>query len=262
MVMARPRSCRSTIRGPTAHLGKLTRVIEPSGLLEHTYDERGRVTETLYRIEGQDYRVGSRFDAQGREIEHIYPDGSRLDIRRNARGQLSGYGQLLRIEYGAQGAETLRRFSTGVELRNAHDRDNRRTGFELRDVDGEAVEHLTWNYDQGGNLATVVDERVDVSEEHDRSETYFYDNLYRLTGVSGTWGSTEWTYSASGNLLGRTSTLEGQHAPSVRYGKRPAWSNGPWPAQDRLRRPWSYDQRRSAELHLGWSVAAGARHVG
>jgi RHS repeat-associated protein len=207
--------------GSDLHLGKLVRIMEPSGAVEHTYDERGRVTETLYRIGGADYRVGSRYDAQDRESEHVYPDGSRLEIRRNARGQLSAYGELLRVEYGSQGGETLRRFSTGVEIRNEHDHDNRRRGFEFRSADRQKVEHLRWNYDRGGNLTSVVDERPEVSEEHDRTEIYDYDNLYHLTGVSGAWGSSEWTYSPSGNLLARRSSIEAQDAPELGYGSRP-----------------------------------------
>ena len=207
--------------GPDLHLGKLVRITEPSGLVLHTYDERGRVTETLYQIDGADYHVGSSYDAQDRESEHVYPDGSRLEIQRNARGQLSAYGDLLRVEYGAQGGETLRRFSTGAEIRNDHDHDNRRRGFEFRSADGQEVEHLRWNYDHGGNLTSVVDERPDVSKEHDRTETYDYDNLYRLTGVSGAWGSAEWRYSPSGNLLARRSSIEAQDTREIGYGSRP-----------------------------------------
>jgi len=207
--------------GPALHLGKLVRVTEPSGFVLHTYDERGRVTESLYHIDGADYRVGSGYDAQDRETEHVYPDGSRLEIQRNARGQLSAYGELLRVEYGAQGGETLRHFSTGAQIRNEHDRDNRRRGFEFRNANGETIEHLRWNYDHGGNLTSVVDERADVRKEHDRTETYDYDNLYRLTGVSGAWGSSEWTYSPSGNLLARRSSIEAQDAPELGYGTRP-----------------------------------------
>jgi YD repeat-containing protein len=207
--------------GSRQHLGKLVRVDEPSGFVLHTYDERGRVTETLYHIEGHDYRVRSAFDAQGREVLHTYPDGSGIRILRNARGQLSGYGELVHIDYGADGIETVRRFSTGVELRSEHDQDGRRTGLEFRDADGAALEHLVWNYDSAGNLTSVLDQRADVPATSDRSEAYSHDNLYRLTGVSGSWGSTEWSYSPSGNLLSRTSTLEPQDAPSIRYGERP-----------------------------------------
>src|SRR5690606_12150601 len=42
-----------------------------------------------------------------------------------------------------------------------------------------------------------------------------------LTGVTGAWGTTEWKYSATGNLLSRESTVDAQNAKTFEYGNRP-----------------------------------------
>jgi len=208
-------------RGTAYDRGRLVQVTEPSGGVRYAHDERGRVAETRTEIEGDVYVVKSRYDAQDREAEHVYPDGSSIELRRNARGQLSGYGELARIEYAADGAETKRRYSTGVELSSAHDRDHRRTGMQLRNREGEASLHLSWHYDGGGNLVRVVDEGEQEGSSGDRSATYEYDNLYRLTGVRGAWGSVSWSYSPSGNLVARTSTLPELDTGNFVYGARP-----------------------------------------
>ncbi len=65
--------------------------------------------------------------------------------------------------------------------------------------------------------------RAGVSPVEDRSESYTYDNLYRVRSAKGTWGKTSWAYSASGNLMSRTSTVEGQNAKTIEYGGR-CWS--------------------------------------
>jgi YD repeat-containing protein len=72
--------------------GKLVRVTGPSGETRHVYDERGRTTQTTLVIDGSSYQVSSEFDDQDRESRHIYPDGSSIELHRNPRGQLSGYG--------------------------------------------------------------------------------------------------------------------------------------------------------------------------
>ena len=201
--------------------GKLARVTEPGGSVEHTYDARGRITSTRYEIDGTVYVVGSEYDAQDRETLHVYPDGSSLEIRRNARGQTAGYGAAVDLAYGDDGLETERRFSTGVVAKSGYDAERRRSELTFVASGGSVIEHLRWTYDHGGNLTSLADLRPGIGPERDRSETYTYDNLYRLAGAHGAWGETSYRYSSSGNLLGRTSTVPSQTLHAVTYGERP-----------------------------------------
>ncbi|MFZ5895573.1 MAG: toxin TcdB middle/N-terminal domain-containing protein [Myxococcota bacterium] len=198
--------------------GKLVFVREPSGSTSHEYDQRGRVVATTVTIDGNAYTSGSRYDNQDREAEHIYPDGSSIRIDRNARGQLSSYANgAVSFEYDGDGLELTRRFGTGVVQTNRYDADRRLNELTATDARGEVIEHLKWTFDAAGNVSNVTDLRANVRKNDDRTESYVYDNLYRLTGVQGAWGHTEWRYSPSGNLLERTSTVPSQQSGAIEY---------------------------------------------
>jgi RHS repeat-associated protein len=197
--------------------GKLTSILNAHTEIRHQYDERGRTTVTTVRIGDAFYSSRSEFDDQDRETVHHYPDGSSIHLARNPRGQIARYGDALEIDYGEDGLETERRFNTGVIVRTDYDDDRRRTDLQITTRSSAILEHLHWTYDSAGNLARVEDRRRNVLPENDRSERYTHDNLYRLTSVEGTWGSTAWTYSPSGNLLERRSTLPDQTIGPIQY---------------------------------------------
>jgi len=200
--------------------GKLAATDEPTGSTAHEYDLRGRITNTTVTIDGKSYSSGSRFDNLDREALHIYPDGSSVAIHRNARGQLSGYGDnAVRFEFDGDGLQTRMQFNTGVAQEYGYDDDRRLSELTAKAADGTIIEHLKWDFDAAGNIGSLSDLRADVSRAEDRSESYTYDNLYRLRAAKGTWGKTAWTYSNSGNLTSRTSTLSAQNAKRIEYGR-------------------------------------------
>lgn len=198
--------------------GKLVLVTEPSGSTSHEYDERGRILATTVTIDGTAYTSGSRYDNLDREAEHIYPDGSSIRIDRNPRGQLASYANgAVSFEYDGDGLEVARRFGSGVVQTNGYDAERRLNELTATDARGKVIEHLKWTFDSAGNVSNIDDLRAKVSKTDDRSETYAYDNLYRLTGAQGAWGHTEWNYSTSGNLLERTSSVPTQRSGVIEY---------------------------------------------
>ncbi|HEY6725434.1 MAG TPA: RHS repeat-associated core domain-containing protein, partial [Polyangiaceae bacterium] len=210
---------RSSEPDNRSYRGKLARIEHPAGVTEHEYDRRGRVTWTHLTLEGERYSSGSLFDQQDREVRHYYPDGSSIAIGRNLRGQLSDYAEgTVRIDYREDGLEERRTFATGVLQTTKYDEDQRQTELRIVAADGADVERLSWSYDAANNLTSLDDLRQGVSPELDRSESYHYDNLYRLTGARGSWGQTRWKYSPSGNLLERQSDVAGQAVDHIGYG--------------------------------------------
>nr|MCU0686482.1 polymorphic toxin-type HINT domain-containing protein [Polyangiaceae bacterium] len=200
--------------------GKLVRVRDPSGSVENDYDERGRVVKTRHAIEGAVYATESDYDDQDREYWHTYPDGSSVRIERNARGQLAGYGEgALRVAYDGDGVELGRTYATGVTEVQGYDEDRRRSAYAVRAPDGTPLVALRWGYDGAGNLTGVVDERSGVDAGRDRTASYAYDNLYRLTEMRVAAGTTRWAYSPSGNLVERTSQDPAQNAGRMTYGE-------------------------------------------
>jgi RHS repeat-associated protein len=200
--------------------GKLARVLEPTGSTEDEYDDRGRVTATTLTIEGQRYTSGSRYDNLDREAVHIFPDGSSIEIHRNLRGQLSGYGEAVKLTFDGDGLELERRYNTGVVQQTAYDLDRRLDEVNARSADGRTIEHVKWSYDPSGNVTGISDLRPRVSGADDRTETYRYDNLYRLRRAEGTWGRTAWDYSPSGNLTRRLSDVREQTVKRFVYGEK------------------------------------------
>jgi RHS repeat-associated protein len=200
--------------------GKLALTDEPTGSTAHEYDERGRITNTTVTIDGQSYASGSHYDNLGRESLHIYPDGSSIKIARNPRGQLSGYGDgAVQYSFDGDGLQTESRTNTGVVQKFGYDQDRRLTELTATGSDQSLIEHLKWGFDSAGNVQSLQDLRPSVAPADDRSETYGYDNLYRLRSAQGSWGNTAWSYSPSGNLTARTSTIASQNVSTLNYGE-------------------------------------------
>jgi RHS repeat-associated protein len=201
-------------------LGLLVHVTEPSGSTAFEYDERQRITSTTRIVQGETYVTGTRHDAQGRHVAHIYPDGSSVRIRRNARGFVSGFGEdLVRIHYEADGSEVRREYALGVVEQFGFDDDRRLDEHRASAPDGRLLQHLRWSLDGASNFTGIQDLRPKVSRERDLSARYVLDNLYRLTEASGTWGKTSWTYSLNGNPTSRASTVTAENAATLTYGK-------------------------------------------
>ncbi|HEX9296196.1 MAG TPA: RHS repeat-associated core domain-containing protein, partial [Polyangiaceae bacterium] len=211
----------ASARDPKSPLyaGKLVAVSDEGGHTENEYDERGRVSVVHHTIDGTTYDVGSKYDAQDREYLHVYPDGSSIRIRRNARGQLAGYGKAVTFDYDGDGVEMRRSFNTGVAERWGYDDDRRVHEAVVSAADNSELLHLMWNYDGAGNIVDLFDKRPGVDASLDRSEHYAYDNLYRLHTAEGTWGHATWTFSDSGNLLKRESSVPSLQALDIGYGE-------------------------------------------
>jgi RHS repeat-associated protein len=204
--------------GDPLYIGKLVTVDDPGGRVETEYDARGRAASIHHTIDGATYEVQAHYDALDREVLHVYPDGSSIQIHRNARGQLSGYGDALTFEYDGDGLETRRAVNTGVTQLRGYDDDRRVHDTIAKSADGSEILHLSWEYDGAGNITSIHDRRPGVTPDRDRSETYEYDNLYRLETAKGTWGNASWKYSPSGNLLRRESSVPALQALDIAYG--------------------------------------------
>jgi RHS repeat-associated protein len=198
--------------------GELYAATWPGGSTTRAYDERQRVVRTTFAYQGTSYGVGGKYDAQDRPYLYEYPDGSSIRVQRSARGLITGYGKAITFAYDADGREMRRTFNTGVVEMNGYDDDRRRTENVAKRPDGSVIQHLKWTLDGSDNILSVRDLRAGIDAAHDRSETYGYDNLYRLSSATGTWGKTTWKFSPSGNLVDRTSTEASQHAGLMTYG--------------------------------------------
>jgi RHS repeat-associated protein len=217
--------------------GRLVITRDASGSTTRRYDQRGNVVRLFQVVEGEHFETETRYDAQDRLYLQGYPDGSSLRVQRNARGRVSGYGRAVEIALDADGQETRRTFNTGVVQLFGYDADRLPRASRVKAPDGRVVQDLEWARDAAGNVLQVKDKRASVGPDTDRSETYVYDNLYRLRSASGTWGETSFSYSPSGNLIHKKSTLPAENAGELGYGK----AAGPHAMTSYRGRALSYD---------------------
>jgi RHS repeat-associated protein len=186
------------------YLGRLAGVTDASGSTRYEYDARGRQSVVHHDVNGATYDVNVGYDDQDRVYWRKFPDGSSIGINRDARGAIVGYGDAVTITWDADGTELQRSFNTGVVQLYGYDADRRPTESLARDANGGEITHLKWTLDGNSNILAVSDLRAGIGPDRNRSESYRLDNLYRLGSVSGTWGSSSWGYSSSGNTLTRT----------------------------------------------------------
>nr|MCU0687149.1 polymorphic toxin-type HINT domain-containing protein [Polyangiaceae bacterium] len=159
------------------------------------------------------------------------------------------------------GVELGRAYATGVTETQGYDDDRRRTAYAVRAADGTPLVALRWGYDGAGNLTEVADERPGVDAGHDRTASYAYDNLYRLTAMRVAAGTTRWAYSPSGNLIERTSHDPAQNVGRMTYGQ----GAGPHALTGLQGRRLAYDalgrMTNDGERVYAWNAADQLTHV-
>ncbi|HMR11663.1 MAG TPA: hypothetical protein PKA88_38040, partial [Polyangiaceae bacterium] len=96
-------------------------------------------------------------------------------------------------------------------------------------------------YDLAGNVTKIDDLRPNVPAAESRSESYSYDDFYRLVAAEGSWGKVTWQWSPSGNLLSRTSNVAALNSPSTTYGTHINDGAGPHAAVKLGNRTLTYD---------------------
>lgn len=196
-----------TDRGCANAVGRLCRLVEPRMTTEFEYDERGRVIENRWTVNGATYRSRNVFDALGRVRRHTYPDGSSVDYEFNQRGMVSRIpGILASATYTDDGQPLERQFSSGIRERRRYDERFRWVSHGYVGPSGQVLEDMTRTLDRVGMIMAVRDGRPDRTDENDRSETYEYNDREQLVKASGRYGEIRWRWDAAARLLERTSS--------------------------------------------------------
>ena len=69
-------------------IGRLTKIIDPTGSETYSHDAGGRMTQLSKIVNGQTYNIGHRYDAGGDVTQITYPSGRVVQQAYNAVGQL------------------------------------------------------------------------------------------------------------------------------------------------------------------------------
>ncbi|MFD6533447.1 SpvB/TcaC N-terminal domain-containing protein [Streptomyces sp. NPDC060184] len=180
---------------------RVTEVRDAAGTVERAYGALGEMTKetrTITAVDGapRTYVTEWRYDAFNRVLRMTYPDGEQLayaydsgGLVTRATGTKNGtdYTYLDRLDYDKFGQKVLQQTGNGVRTTYAYDAEDRRLA-ELRSKtpDGTSFQNLGYTYDKVGNVTSLVNNAPQGGAiGGPSSQTYGYDDQYRLTSASG-----------------------------------------------------------------------------
>ncbi|MRR57813.1 MAG: hypothetical protein EG824_06330 [Deltaproteobacteria bacterium] len=158
-------------------VGRLGKVIDPSGSVRFTYNIRGQLTNEARKITGRltTYNVGRGYSVAAGRLESItYPDGESVPYAYDTYGQLTGVsGYATGATYTAAGQLATLTYGNGLGLVNAYDANRLWLTNTQVGPSGNKL-YLWYTYDARGNVTALDNARTN------RYWTYQYDDLYRL----------------------------------------------------------------------------------
>ncbi|MFC4763902.1 RHS repeat-associated core domain-containing protein [Dyella koreensis] len=194
----------------SAPIGRLTRIVENAVTTSYCYDTRGNVVQKRQTQGTQTDTIGYSYSLAGRLASTLTPSGTSVQYSRDAAGRISsvtalpsgatgaGTGNTVsNIVYLPFGPVTSYTLGNGQTITRAYD-----ANYALTDVTSSAL-NLHFAHDAMGNITALGNN----AGANPATETYSYDPLYRLTGVSSPSGTAieAYTYSKTGDRLSKTS---------------------------------------------------------
>jgi YD repeat-containing protein len=161
----------------------------------YSYDERDRLTGITRSLSGYGAKtVSMSYDSMGRVRTQTYPDGEVVTYTYNGGGNLetaAGVSSYVTgVDYNQGGKVTQLGLGNGKASVFTY---NALSG-RLTDIDVAGVVDLHYGYDAVGNVLAKDDLLAPQ-----RSESYGYDALNRLTNALGVYGSKSYAYDAYNN---------------------------------------------------------------
>jgi RHS repeat-associated protein len=199
--------------------GRLTGIVDQSGVTTLSYDARGNVKDELRVIGGTNYLTHYDYDPADRVIGITYPTGRTVTYGRNSIGQVTSVTSAIAgvtttvassITYEPFGGIKSYVLGNGVTVTRSHDLDGRID--EVKDQGTALLQDVKFHYDLQNNIE-ATENLVNVA----RSQTFGYDELSRLASAEGLYGIRGFTYDAVGNRLTHAMTPLGGSATTDVY---------------------------------------------
>ncbi|MBE0540506.1 MAG: VCBS repeat-containing protein [Verrucomicrobia bacterium] len=219
--------------------GTLAWVADTSGEEHTSFDARGRVAWTVKRVPDPQlgslspvedvlvaYKTTFEYDSLDRARRMVYPDNDEVTYRYNERNLLEGItggpsGHILAdVAYLPSAQQEQIEYGNGVRTRYDYDSRMRLSQLFSRHVVSNAeLVHFGYDLDPVSNIRTIHDQRptadMPLSDRRRNSQTFDYDNLYRLTRVrynlpnpaTINGGEINYRYDRIGNMLSQTSDI-------------------------------------------------------
>jgi RHS repeat-associated protein len=183
--------------------GRLTGIVDQSGVTTLMYDARGTVKEERRAMGGTTYVTAYGYDTADRLTSITYPGGRVATYLRNALGQVYQVtttvvggtsvvaDNITHMPFGDVTGYTL---GNGVAVTRHHNSDGRVD--ELKDQGTALIQNVIPYYDLRGDIEATVDLLASS-----RSQTFTYDALSRLKTAEGLYGLRGYDYDGVGNRL-------------------------------------------------------------
>ena len=189
----------------TNGIGRLSSITETNpanqvtSVIAYAYDPHGRVTSETRRVSGLQYVLGYQYDGFGRLEQLTYPSGRTVNYTFDALGRVNAVtttkpatqaqNVVTSVTYHPFGGVKSYTLGNGQVNSRTIDLDGRISAYAFSP---QAVFQI--GYDAASRIESIVDLAVPQY-----SNTYGYDNLDRLTTVTGAAADFEYAYDAVGN---------------------------------------------------------------
>ena len=187
--------------------GRITKVTDQSGKEERFYGKLGEITKEVKSIitfttpnAPEVYTTQYQYDTWGRLQKLTYPDGEVLTYQYDSGGLLKKatgvkssytYEYIKQLEYDKFEQRTFIEYGNNVRTNYTYDPlDRRLSNLKTGKGDGNLFQNLNYGYDNVGNILSLANDVPIPSLSQfggPTTQSYAYDDLYRLTGASGTY---------------------------------------------------------------------------
>ncbi|MFH1985623.1 MAG: RHS repeat-associated core domain-containing protein [Pseudomonadota bacterium] len=188
-------------------VGHLTGMSDPSGSVVYRYDAQGRLSAEERTIDGLTYTTAYGFDAAGILTSMTYPDGRTVNYIPDAAGRITevtttvdGVTTTLASNIGYLPFGPLKQMTLGSGTVVGKTFDE---AYRLTHLTAGSHMDRAYGMDAIGNITAITD-----ALDPTRSQSFGYDDLYRLTNATGIYGAIGYTYDKVGGRLTRTENGE------------------------------------------------------
>src|SRR5262249_21230638 len=197
---------------------RVVSVTDESGTEQRTYDKFGDVVQTsktIISLNGSNprgpYISRFQYDSFGRLLSLTYPDGEQITYGFDAGGHVktatgtlrkARYDYLRHVGYDEFGDRVRLLYGNGVETRYTFDPQSRFLNQLRSSSPARDLQSLSYQHDPTGTVLSLQNNVLPINSPSfyggPTAQTFQYDDLYQLTGASGTfrgYGPKVWSYS-------------------------------------------------------------------
>ncbi len=178
------------------HTHKLVSATSSTGTRQFTYNDNGNLWTEQLVVDGNTFAATYGYNNLDQLSSTIYPrSGLVVNYNPDPLGRPTTVGNYVNsVTYWPSGQIKAITYANGTI--SSYDQNSRLwpSGFNTQKLGSTTYINSTYNYDGVGNLYTISD------TDPNYNRTLSYDNVNRLTGVTGPWGNGTIGYDGRGNI--------------------------------------------------------------